>query len=74
MGEAMKAIRIILLIALIAVPNSAFAWSRGGAEPLSLDPVSPRGVFVRPGFANGVVFVRPGFANRVVLSSLVATE
>lgn len=50
----MKAIRMILLIALIAVPSSAFAWSRGGA------------VVVRTGFPSRAVFVRTGFPSRVV--------
>jgi len=46
----MKAVRIIALIALIAIPSSSYAWSRGGA------------VVVRPGFSSGVVVARPGFA------------
>ena len=45
----MKAIRVIVLIALIAIPSSSFAWSRGGA------------VVVRPGFPSRAVFVRTGF-------------
>src|SRR5215831_15231022 len=72
----MKAIRIIALIALIAIPSSAFAWSRGGAVvvrggfPGRAVVVGPgfanRAVFVRPVFPGRVAFVRPGFANRVV--------
>jgi hypothetical protein len=75
--KAMKAMRIALLIALIVVPSSSFAWSRGRAVvvrpgfPSRAVVVGPgfanRGVFVRPGFAGGVPFVRPGFGNRVVV-------
>src|SRR5215813_11423464 len=61
----MKAVRIIALIALIAIPSSAFAWSRGGAVAVR-GGFPSRAVVVGPGFANRVVFVRPGFANRVV--------
>ena len=50
----MKAVRVIVLIALIAIPGSSYAWSRGGA------------VIVRPGFRGGAVVVGPGFANRAV--------
>ena len=53
----MKAVRVIALIALIGIPSSSFAWSRGGA------------VGVRPGFANRAVVVGPGFANRTVFVS-----
>ena len=51
----MKAVRVIALIALIAIPSSSYAWSRG------------RAVVVRPGFPSRVVVVQPGFANRVVV-------
>src|SRR4029453_7306975 len=61
----MKAVRIIALIALIAIPSSAFAWSRGGAV-VARPGFANRAVVVGPGFANRAVFVRPGFANRVV--------
>jgi len=53
----MKVVRVIALIALIGIPSSSFAWSRGGA------------VGVRPGFANRAVVVGPGFANRAVFVS-----
>ena len=74
--KAMKALRVIVLIALIVVPSSAFAWSRGGAvvvrpgfanRAVVVGPsFANRAVFVRPGFPGRVAFVRPGFANRVV--------
>jgi hypothetical protein len=51
----MKAVRVIILIALIAIPSSSYAWSRG------------RAVVVRPGFPGRAVVVTPGFANRVVV-------
>ena len=61
----MKAIRTAALIALIAMPGSAFAWSRGGA--VVVRPGFPsRAVFVSPGFPNRGIVVRPGFANEVV--------
>src|SRR5215475_2150532 len=50
----MKAVRIVVLIALIAIPSSAFAWARGGA------------VVARPGFSGRAVVVAPGFSNRAV--------
>ena len=46
----MKAVRVIVLIALIAIPSSSFAWSRGGA------------VIVRPGFPSGVGFRQTRFS------------
>ena len=61
----MKAVRMILLIALIAVPSLAFAWSRGGAVVVRRGFPS-RAVFVSPGFPSRGIVVRPGFANRVV--------
>jgi hypothetical protein len=48
------AVRVIVLIALIAIPSSSFAWSRGGA------------IIVRPGFPSRAVFVRSSFPGRVV--------
>src|SRR5215510_3840892 len=45
----MKVVRILALIALIAIPSSSYAWSRG------------RAVIVRPGFSSGVVVARPAF-------------
>ena len=67
---AMKAVRIIALIALIAIPSSSYAWSRGGA--VVVRPGFSSGVVVaRPGFANGVVFVRPAFPGRFVAGRVV---
>jgi hypothetical protein len=54
----MKAVGVIVLIALIAIPSSSFAWSRGGAA------------FVRPGFPGRVVFVN-GFPRRFVGAGFV---
>jgi hypothetical protein len=78
----MKAIRIAFLIALIALPSSSFARSRGGAVVVrtgfsgrtvatgfvggAATGIPGRAVVVRPGFPAGVGFVRPGFGNRVV--------
>src|SRR5215467_8919533 len=72
----MKALRIIALIALIAIPSSAFAWSRGGAvavrggfpsRAVVVGPGFPsRAVVVGPGFPSRAVVVGPGFANRAV--------
>ena len=60
----MKGIRIAFLIALIALPSSSFAWSRGGA--VVVRPGFPgRAVVVGPGFANRAVLVRPGFPGKV---------
>src|SRR6266850_1736937 len=65
----MKAVRIIALIALIAIPSSSYAWSRGGA--VVVRPGFSRGVVVaRPGF-NGVVFVRPAFPGRFVTGRVI---
>jgi hypothetical protein len=61
----MKAVRIIALVALIAIPSSSFAWSRGGAVVVR-PGFSNRAVFVRNSFPGRAVFVRPGFPNRVV--------
>ena len=67
---AMKTVRIIALIALIAIPSSSYAWSRGGA--VVVRPGFSSGVvFARPGFANGVVFARPAFPGRFVAGRLV---
>src|SRR5215471_17261771 len=69
----MKTIRLIILVALIAIPNSSLAASRGRAAV-------GRSGFVRPPFAHGmvsprpffpfrsrfIVIVRPPFAHRVV--------
>lgn len=64
--KAMKAaVRGIVLIALIAIPSSSFAWSRGGAV-IARPGFSNRAVFVRSSFPGRVVFVQPGFPNRVV--------
>src|SRR5215475_16204095 len=60
----MKAVRIIALIALIATPSSAFAWSRGGAVVVR-SGFAGRAVVVGPGFANRAVFVRPVFPGSV---------
>ncbi len=66
----MKAVRVIVLIALIAIPSSSFAWSRGGA--VVVRPGFPsRAVFVRPGFPGRVAFVRPGFPIELLSSDLV---
>ncbi|HJU63876.1 MAG TPA: hypothetical protein VJ864_17690, partial [Candidatus Binatia bacterium] len=77
----MKAIRIAFLIALIALPSSSFARSRGGAVVVrtgfsgrtvatgfvggAATGIPGRAVVVRPGFPAGVGFVRPGFGSRV---------
>src|ERR1700752_311967 len=66
---AMKAVRIIALIALIGIPSSSYAWSRGGA--VVVRPRFSSGVVVaRPGFSNGV-FVRPAFPGRFVAGRVV---
>jgi hypothetical protein len=78
----MKAITIAALIALIAIPSSSFAWSRGRAVAVRpgfhghtvaagfvggvATGIPRRAVVVRPGFHSRVAFVNPGFANRVV--------
>jgi hypothetical protein len=51
----MKTIRMIMLVALIAVPSSSLAASRGRAV------VVRSGFVVRPGFAHRIVFFRPFF-------------
>jgi hypothetical protein len=61
----MKAVGVIVLIALIAIPSSSFAWSRGGAVAVRTGFPS-RAVFVRSGFPGRAAFVRPGFPGRVV--------
>jgi hypothetical protein len=61
----MKAVGVIVLIALIAIPSSSFAWSRGGAVVVRTGFPS-RAVFVRSGFPGRAAFVRPGFPGRVV--------
>jgi hypothetical protein len=68
--KAMKAIRMILLIALTAVPSSSFAWSRGGAVVVRTGFPS-RAVFVRSGFPGRVAFVRPGFPGRFAAAGFV---
>ena len=55
----MKAIRMIALIALIAIPSSAFAWS-GRAVVVRSGFSRGVGVIARPGFPRGII-VRPGF-------------
>jgi len=47
----MKAVGVIVLIALIAIPSSSFAWSRGRA--VGVRPGFP-GRFVAAGFAGGL--------------------
>jgi hypothetical protein len=61
----MKAVRVIVLIAVIAIPSSSFAWSRGGGV-IVRPGFSNRAVFVRSSFPGRVVFVQPAFPNRVV--------
>jgi hypothetical protein len=64
-GEAMKAVGVIALIATIAIPSSSFAWS-GGRAVVVRSGFSGGAVFVRPAFPGGVGFIRPGFPGRVV--------
>ena len=68
----MKTIRLIMLVALIAIPSSSLAASQGRAV------VVRSGFALRPPFAHRVVFprpffpfpsrfvVRPGFAHRII--------
>jgi hypothetical protein len=56
----MKTIRLMMLVALIAIPSSSLAASRGRA-------VGVRSGFVRPPFAHRVVFPRPFFPSRFVV-------
>src|SRR5262249_22147509 len=64
-GWAMKTIRIISLIALIAIPSLAFAWSRGGAVVVR-GGFSGRGVFGGAGFGKRTVVIGPGFCQKAV--------
>ena len=76
-GErVMKAVRVIALIVLIAVPSSSYAWSRGravvvrpgfsGRAVVAGPGFAGRPVVVAPRFAHRPIFVRPGFPGRVV--------
>src|SRR5262249_40906506 len=57
----MKTIRMVMLVALIAIPSSSLAASAGRS-------VAVRSGFVaRPGFAHGGVFPGPFFPSRFVV-------
>jgi len=71
--KVMKTIRMVMLVALIAIPSSSLAASAGRS-------VAVRSGFVaRPGFAHGAVFpgpffpsrfvARPGFGHRIIFPS-----